>query len=395
MNADTIYLDNHATTPMDPRVVEAMLPFFTKYFGNPGSIGHAFGDAARTAVESSREEIAHHLNVAPNEVVFTSGATESNNLAIKGIADRSQNEKGHFLSVTTEHKAVLDPLARLEKSGFDVALLSPTEDSEEQSGQLPVDLDQLRDGIKDETLLVSVMLANNEIGVIQPLKEIAAVCHQRGVPLHSDATQAIGKLPVDVNELDVDLMSLSGHKIYGPRGIGALIVRRRRPRIRLLPLIEGGGQEHGRRSGTLNVPGIVGLATALRLCVEELEAESARVRALRDRLHSGIQAAVDGVALNGPDFANRLDGNLNLRFDGVDGEALMMNMDQIAVSSGSACTSANPEPSHVLRAIGLTEDQTRSSLRFGIGRFNTEQDIDLAVTVVATAVNRLRSMGTG
>ena len=394
--AATIYLDNHATTPMDPLVVEAMLPYFTQHFGNPGSIGHSFGDTARAAVEEARKNIGKSLNVSPQEIVFTSGATESNNLAIRGIADRFRQDKGHFVSMTTEHKAVLDPLSRLEKNDFDVTLIPPIQASSKRSGML--ELDALSEVLRDDTRLVSIMLANNEIGTIQPIQEVVAMCHERNVTVHCDATQAVGKMQLDLQALDIDLLSLSGHKIYGPRGVGALIVRRRRPRIRLQPLIEGGGQEQGRRSGTLNVPGIVGLAKALQLCDQHRESETQRIRELRELLQNGIQAGLDGVSLNGPDYASdsgdaqRLEGNLNLRFDGVDGEALMMNMAEVAVSSGSACTSANPEPSHVLQAIGLTEDETRSSLRFGIGRFNTREDIETAIEVVVSAVGRLRAM---
>lgn len=391
---NAVYLDHHATTPVDPRVVEAMLPFFTEHFGNPGSIGHVFGEQARSAVDAARASIANSLGVTAQEVVFTSGATESNNLAIRGIADRFREDKGHFVSMTTEHKAVLDPLARLQRQGFSVTLLEPVQHPEERAGLLELQSGSLADALREETRLVSIMLVNNEIGAIQPLREIVRICHEREILVHCDATQAIGKLPVNLRELDVDMLSLSGHKIYGPRGIGVLVVRRRRPRIRLQPLIEGGGQEQGKRSGTLNVPGIVGLAEAMKVCDEVRETETKRIRLLRTRLHDGITSQLDGVLLNGPrlDSETRLDGNLNLQFEGVDGEALMMNMEGIAVSSGSACTSANPEPSHVLRAIGLTEDATRSSLRFGIGRFNTEQDIDAATAVVVQAVNRLRSL---
>lgn len=365
------------------------MPYFTEHFGNPGSIGHVFGDKARNAVDEARQSLAQQLNVRPNEIVFTSGATESNNLAIRGLADRNA-DGGHMISVSTEHKAVLDPLARLSKGNFDVTLLEPQQAPGLRAGQ--IELQQVEDALREDTILVSVMLANNEIGVIQPVREIAKLCHERGVLLHCDATQAIGKIPVDIDELDTDLLSFSGHKIYGPRGVGALVVRRRRPRIRLSPLIEGGGQEHGLRSGTLNVPGIVGLAEATKLCVAEMDTECKRIASLRDRLYEGITDSLDHVGLNGPAFKHRLDGNLNLHFGDVDGEALMMNMDRVAVSSGSACTSANPSPSHVLRAIGLTEDETRSSLRFGIGRFNTESDIDTAVETLCEAVQRLRSL---
>lgn len=389
----SVYLDNHATTPTDPRVVEAILPFFTEKFGNPGSIGHHYGEVARTAVETSRCAIAEVLNVSENEIVFTSGATESNNLAIRGIADRYRTDGGgHFISVKTEHKAVLDPLNRLAKQGFRVSLLDTEQAPHARCGWL--DPQKVADALRDDTRLVSVMLANNEIGVFQPIREIASICHERGVPLHCDATQAIGKQPggFDMDVADADLISFSGHKIYGPRGVGALIVRRRRPRMRLSAQIEGGGQEQGRRSGTLNVPGIVGLAEALRICGEVVEAESIRIWELRKSLYEGVVSSLDDVELNGPDFQFRLNGNLNLQIGGVDGEALMMNMNRVAVSSGSACTSANPEPSHVLRAIGLSEDATRSSLRFGIGRFNTDDDIAIAIETLCETVKRLRGM---
>ncbi len=272
-----VYLDHHATTPMDPRVLKAMLPYFTEHFGNAGSVGHIFGEEARAAVEVSRASIARQLNVAENEIVFTSGATESNNLALRGVAERHRGRGGHFVSVTTEHKAVLDPLERLSRQGFTVTLLKPEQNGSPRAGWL--DPAQVAESLRDDTLLISVMLANNEMGVIQPIAEIAEICHQRGVLLHCDATQAVGKIPVDVAELGVDLLSFSGHKIYGPRGTGALLVRRRRPRIKMTPLLEGGGQEHGLRSGTLNVPGIVGLARALEVCIEEMPSESARERA--------------------------------------------------------------------------------------------------------------------
>lgn len=385
-----IYLDNHATTQVDRRVVDAMLPYFTEHFGNPGSIGHAFGDTARAAVANSRAAIAANLNVAANEIVFTSGATESNNLAIRGTADRFACEDAHFVSAVTEHKAVLDPLLRLSRRGYAVTILDTLPAGDERAGCL--EPARLAEALQDNTRLVSVMLANNEIGTLQPLREIAELCQARGVLLHCDATQAIGRIPVDIDALGVDMLSFSGHKIYGPRGIGVLVVRRRRPRIRLLPLIEGGGQEEGRRSGTLNVPAIVGLAEAMRLCALELEQEGMRIAKLRQRLYDGLVQSLDDVSLNGPAFDFRLPGNLNMQFGGVDGEALMMNMDGIAVSSGSACTSANPEPSHVLRGIGMSEDATRSSLRFGIGRFNTEADVDTAIDTVRQAVQRLRSL---
>lgn len=391
--AQPVYLDNHATTRVDPRVVEAMLPCFGQIYGNSGSVSHSFGWEARDAVDAARTSIARAIGAGPKEIVFTSGATESNNLAIRGLADRPRRRGDHLISVTTEHRAVLDPLARLGRRGFRITLLEVTPAGSPKAGWL--DPQQVADAIREDTLLVSVMLANNEIGVIQPLAEIAAICKCRGVPLHCDATQAVGKLPVDVDELGVDLMSFTAHKIYGPKGIGALYVRRRDPGVRLQSQIDGGGQEGGLRSGTLNVPGIVGFAKALELCLAELTTEATRQRELRDRLHQGLMQAVDNVSLNGPSLDQpelRLPNNLNLSFADVDGEALMMSMKVLAVSSGSACTSANPEPSHVLRALGLSEDLTRASLRFGLGRFNTAADIEFAIGAVAEAVTRLRRL---
>ena len=403
-----IYLDNHATTRVDPRVLEAMLPLFTETFGNAGSVNHSFGWEAKAAVDGARESIAAAIGAEGREIVFTSGATESNNLAIRGMADRQRRRGSHIISVTTEHKAVLDPLKRLSRRGFDVTLLEVEQHGSVRAGWL--DPQKVAAAIRDDTLMVSAMLANNEIGVIQPIAEIAAVCHNRGVPLHCDATQAVGKIPVDVQQLGVDLMSFTAHKIYGPKGVGALYVRRAGGGVRLEPLIDGGGQENGLRSGTLNVPGIVGFAKALELCIAELPAEMSRLAALRQRLWDGLRQAVADVVLNGPDWSKahpasgsrqppgvvtesiRLPGNLNCSFPLVNGEALMMSMKTIAVSSGSACTSANPEPSHVLAALGLSEDLTRASLRFGLGRFNTEEEIDYAIAAVAENVHRLRQL---
>ena len=394
-----IYLDNHATTRVDPRVVEAMAPYWTDVFGNPGSTSHSFGDAARAAVETARESIARGIGASPREIVFTSGATESNNLAIRGVAERQRRRGDHLISVTTEHRAVLDPLSRLERGGFRVTLLGVEQAGSPRAGWL--DPQRVADAIADDTLLVSVMLANNEIGIVQPLAEIAAICRASGVLLHCDATQAVGKLPVDVAALGIDLMSFTAHKLYGPKGVGALYVRRGEGGVRLVPQIDGGGQEHGMRSGTLNVPGIIGFARALELCLEELPAEAVRLTELRRRLFDGLQHAIDGIALNGPALDQvatdgsplRLPGNLNVSFARVDGEALMMNMGSVAVSSGSACTSANPEPSHVLRALGMNDDATRASLRFGIGRFNTPDEIDYAIRATADTVTRLRQLG--
>lgn len=427
-----VYLDNHATTRVDPQVVEAMLPFFGQAFGNAGSINHSFGTEAKEAVDRAREAIAAGIGAQPREIVFTSGATESNNLAIRGLVERPRRGRsggaGHIVSVTTEHKAVLDPLRRLARRGFEVTLLDVEPHGSPRAGWL--DPQKVADSLRDDTLLVSVMLANNEIGVIQPIRQIAEICAARGVPLHCDATQAVGKITVDVQELGVDLMSFSAHKIYGPKGVGAMFVRRtarqvvgtlRVPSdgtqtvpatsIRLEPQIDGGGQEWGLRSGTLNVPGIVGLAKALERCLAEMPAEIPRLIALRQRLWEGLKRAVPDVVLNGPALDPplndarstagqassgaqliRLPGNLNCAFPLVNGEALMMSMKTIAVSSGSACTSVNPEPSHVLLALGLPEDLVRASLRFGLGRFNTEEEMDYAVAMVAENVHRLREL---
>jgi len=337
MVAIPVYMDNHATTRVDPRVVEAMLPYFTDSYGNAGSTSHSFGWDAAEAIDQARQAIATSIGCAPREIVFTSGATESNNLVLRGIAHRNRQTGGHLISVTTEHKAVLDPLQRLSRRGCEVTLIGVRQAGATDAGR--VDVQQVLDAITDDTLLVSVMLANNEVGVIQDLAELGRECRARGVLLHSDATQAIGRIPVDVEALQVDLMSFSAHKIYGPKGVGGLYVRRRSPRIKLDPQIDGGGQESGRRSGTLNVPGIVGFARALTFCLEELPDEADRLRELRKALFDGLTARIDDVVLNGPtleDSAIRLAGNLNCSFAYVDGEALMMTMRDFAVSSGSA-----------------------------------------------------------
>jgi cysteine desulfurase len=394
MPDDVVYLDNHATTRVDPRVVEAMLPYFTERYGNAGSTSHAFGWEARDAVDGARASIAGVIGASEAEIVFTSGATESNNLAIRGAAERLRRRGAHLVSVTTEHKAVLDPLARLARREHEVTLLPVRQQGDARAGT--IDVDQVAGAQRDDTVLVSVMLANNEVGAIQPIAEIGALCRERGVWLHCDATQAVGKMPVDVTTLNVDLMSFTAHKLYGPKGIGALYVRRQGENaVRLAAQIDGGGQEAGLRSGTLNVPGIVGFARAVELCLAEMAVEQPRLRALRDRLFAGLRGAIDGVTLHGPaleDSTSRLAGNLNCGFALVDGEALMMSMGRLAVSSGSACTSANPEPSHVLRALGLGVDETRASLRFGLGRFNTEADVDFAIEHVAATVTRLRKL---
>jgi cysteine desulfurase len=395
--ATFVYMDNHATTRVDPRVVTAMLPYFSEKYGNPHSV-HAAGHEARDAVDAARNVIATAIGAEPSEVVFTSGATESNNLAIRGVAERVRRRGNHLVSVATEHKAVLDPLARLARSGYDITLLAVEQHGSRRAGWL--NPQQVADAIHDDTCLVSVMLANNEIGVIQPLAEIAAICKQRGVLLHCDATQAVGKIPVGVAALGVDLMSFSAHKMYGPKGIGALYVRRRDPIVRLDAQIVGGGQQEGRRSGTLNVPGIVGFAAALELCAQEMAAESLRVADLRNALANNLMAELRDVRLCGPNLEEthsnvtplRLPGNLNLSFGNVDGEALLLAMGNLAVSSGAACTSTDTGPSHVLLALGLSEDDARSSLRFGLGRFNTAADVAFATERVAVAVRELRKL---
>ncbi len=408
MHTAPIYLDNHATTRVDPRVLEAMLPYFTEIYGNAASTSHSFGWEAKEAVDAARQSIAAAIGADAREIVFTSGATESNNLAIRGVAERQGRRGNHLITVQTEHRAVLDPIERLGRRGCEVTVLPVEQAGSDRAGLL--DVERLRAALRDDTLLVSVMLANNEIGVIQPISEIAAICRERGVIAHCDATQAVGKLPVDVRELGIDLLSFSAHKIYGPKGVGALWVRRGTPRVRLEPQIAGGGHEGGLRSGTLDVPGIVGFARALELCLEEMPREQPRLAALRNRLFAGLTAELDGVSLNGPALDSesqplppnpqpllrrplfRLPANLNVSFAYVDGEALLMNMGRIAVSSGSACTSANPEPSHVLRALGLSDEATRSSLRFGLGRFNTAEEIETALAAVAEVVRKLRKL---
>jgi cysteine desulfurase len=388
-----VFIDNHATTRVDPRVLEAMLPYFTEAYGNAGSTNHSFGWEARDAVDATRETVARAVGASAREIVFTSGATESNNLAVFGVAERPRCKGKHIISVVTEHKAVLDPLAHLAARGFEVTLLPVEQHGSPRAGL--IDADSVARAIRDDTVLVSVMMANNEIGIIQPIAEIGHLCKQRGVLFHCDATQAVGKIPVDVDALNVDLLSFSAHKIYGPKGSGALYVRRRNPIVRLEPQILGGGQEHGFRSGTLNVPGIVGLGKAVELAVKEMPEESARLAALRRRLHDGLTSAIGDLSLNGPALEPpglRLPGNLNMAFAYVQGEALLLEIKDLALSSGAACTSANPEPSHVLRALGLDEDATRASLRFGLGRFNTQDEVDFAIEQVAAAVVRLRRL---
>lgn len=388
-----VFMDHHSTTPVDPRVVEAMLPYFTEKFGNAGSVNHPFGWEARDAVDAARATIAAAIGAGDKEIVFTSGATESNNLAIRGVAERPRRRGNHLVTVTTEHKAVLDPVARLGRRGYEVTLVSVKQRGADDAGI--VDVRQVTDAIRDDTVLVSVMLVNNEVGAINPVADIGAICRERGVAFHCDATQAVGKLPVDVDALNVDLMSFSAHKLYGPKGVGALYVRRRSPSVRLEPQITGGGQEGGLRGGTLNVSGIVGFAKAVAIAVAEMGEEQTRLGHLRDKLAAAIVETTSDVSLNGPRLDRtdwRLPGNLNLTFAGVDGEALMMSIRDLALSSGAACTSANPEPSHVLQALGLSVDEARSSLRFGLGRFNTDEEVAFAAEAVAVAVAKLRRL---
>jgi cysteine desulfurase len=379
-----VYLDNHATTRPDPRVVAAMMPHFTEIYGNAASVSHKFGWDAAEAVDRAREQVARLIGAESKEVIFTSGATESNNLALKGPLDGLKRRGDHIVSAVSEHKAVIDPLKRLAREGWNVTFVpcDPTG---------LVSLDAVAAALTDRTVLVSVMAANNEVGTINPIRAIGRLCHERGVLFHTDATQAVGKIPIDVRADGIDLLSLSAHKLYGPKGIGALFVRRRDPQVRLQPLFDGGGHERGFRSGTLAVPLIVGLGEACRIASEEMEADEARIFELRERLHRGLVERLGGLKLNGHP-SDRLAGNLNLSFEGVDGEALMLAMRDVAVSSGSACSAANPEPSHVLGAMGLDEDMARASLRFGLGRFTTAEEIDFAVEAVAAAVGRLRAL---
>jgi cysteine desulfurase len=378
-----IYLDCHATTPVDERVMAAMLPFFTTYFGNPASNSHQYGWEAETAIHQAREILAGAINATSNEIVFTSGATEANNLVIKGVAEAYVNQGRHIITVETEHNAVLDPCRYLRSLGFDITFLSVQPDG-------LIDLDELEAAFRPDTILVSVMAANNEIGVLQPLAEIGQRCHERGVLFHTDAAQAIGKIPLDVEALQIDLMSLTAHKVYGPKGIGALYVRRRNPRVQLAPQLHGGGHERGMRSGTLYTPQIVGFATAVQLALESMETETARIRTLRDRLWNQLNQ-LNGIVLNGHP-TQRLASNLNLSVAGVDGQSLILGLQStVAVSAGSACTSAKRAPSHVLQALGRSDDLAFASLRFGVGRWNTEAEIDhVAETAIAT-INALRS----
>ncbi len=380
-----VYMDNHATTPMDPRVLEAMVPYFLTKFGNAASRTHRFGWEAEAAVEDSRETIAQLIGAGSGkEIVFTSGATESNNLAIKGVAEYYKSRGNHIVTTTIEHKAVLDSCKRLETEGFEVTYVKADPNG-------IVSADAIRAALTDRTILVSVMLANNEVGTVQPIKEIGQITRERGILLHSDAVQGVGKTPFDVEDLNVDLASITAHKMYGPKGIGALYVRRQKPRVRLTAQMDGGGHERGNRSGTLNVPGIVGFAKAAEIMMKEGAEENRRIAMLRDRLYAKLTKELDQVILNG-DRDRRLPGNLNVSFAFVEGEALMMAIKDVAVSSGSACTSASLEPSYVLHSMGLDEDLAHSSIRFGIGRFNTEEEVDFVGELVSGKVARLREM---
>jgi cysteine desulfurase len=384
MPIPAIYMDNNATTRVDPRVLEAMLPWFSEDYGNAASRQHAFGRKAEEAVEAARAQVAGLIGAGPREIVLTSGATESDNLALKGVMAAQRSRGDHLVTALTEHRAVLDSARALERAGFTITYLPV-----DRHGQ--VTAEQVEEAITPRTVLVSLMAGNNEIGTLHPLAAIGAVCKRRGVFFHSDAVQAAGKVPLDVEVMGIDLLSLSAHKMYGPKGVGALYVRRQAPRVRLEPLLDGGGHERGLRSGTLNVPGIVGFGRACELCQAEMAGEAQRLRGLCERLHQGIGAQVEGVSLNGHP-RERLPGNLNLSFDFVKGEALLMGLRGVAVSSGSACTSASPEPSHVLRAIGLPDELAHSSLRFGLGRFNTPEEVDHVIAEVVRVVQQLRAL---
>lgn len=380
---EPLYLDYQATTPTDPRVVEAMVPYWTKKFGNPHSRNHHYGWEAEDAVEVARAQVASIINATSKEIIFTSGATESNNLAIKGVAKFYGDQKNHIITCVTEHKCVLETCRALQQEGFDVTYLHVKENG-------LIDLDVLKAAITDKTLIVSIMAVNNEIGVIQPLAEIGRICREHKVFFHTDAAQAVGKIPLDVEAMNIDLLSVSGHKVYGPMGIGALYVRKK-PRVRLVPLIHGGGQERGMRSGTLPTPLVVGLGMACELASKEMAAEAERLHGLQNKLYEGLKERIPEIYLNG-DLDSRIPGNLNISFAYVEGEGLMMGIKDLAVSSGSACTSASLEPSYVLRALGVDVELAHTSLRLGLGRFTTEPDIDYAIERISTEVNRLREL---
>jgi cysteine desulfurase len=381
-----IYMDNAATTPLDPRVLEAMLPYFTTKFGNAASRSHSFGWVAEESVEYAREQVAKVIGASSEkEIAFTSGATESDNLAIKGVATFYKEKGNHIITCKTEHKAVLDTCKRLERQGFEVTYLTPAPDGR-------VSVEQVAAAITPKTILVSLMLANNEIGTIHPIADIGKLTRERGVLLHCDAVQGVGKIDFNVETMHVDLASISAHKMHGPKGVGALYVRRSKPRVRIVAEMDGGGHERGMRSGTLNVPSIVGFGKACELAAREWRDDAVKVHALRERLRKGITSRVEDVYLNGAEDPNRLPGNLNLSFAFVEGEAMMMAIKDVAVSSGSACTSASLEPSYVLRALGINEELAHSSIRFGLGKFNTEEEVDYVADLVVGHVERLREM---
>ena len=379
-----IYMDYHATTPADPRVVDAMLPYFTVHFGNAASRNHAFGWEAEEAVETARRQVADLIGANPKEIIFTSGATESNNLAIKGVAEMYREKGNHVITCVTEHKAVIDTCKKLEKQGGRVTYLPVQKDGR-------INLDDLRSAITDKTILITIMTANNEIGVLQPIAEIGAIAKEKGILFHTDAVQAVGKVPFNVADAKVDLVSMSAHKLYGPKGVGALYVRRRNPRVLLAEQINGGGHERGMRSGTLNVPGIVGLGKAAAIAQAEMATEGERLRMLRDRLNKKLHSNLDELYINGS-MEHRLPHNLNVSFAYVEGESLLMGINDVAVSSGSACTSASLEPSYVLKALGAGDDLAHSSIRFGLGRWTTEEEVDYVVEKLTTVVRRLREM---
>jgi cysteine desulfurase len=379
-----VYLDNNATTPLDPVVLEAMMPYFTEKFGNAASRNHSFGWEAEEGVETARRQVADVIGADAKEIIFTSGATEGNNIAIKGVAEMYADNGKHIITQPTEHKAVIDPCKYLEQHGYRVTTLKVDKDGR-------IDLDELRSAIRDDTILVSIMHGNNEIGTLQPITEIGKLCKEKGVLFHTDCCQTFGKVPIDVQAMGIDLLTCSGHKIHGPKGVGALYVRRKRPRVRCAPIVHGGGHERGMRSGTLNVPGIVGLGKAAALALEHMDSEPARIRALRDRLETGITSQLPDVYVNGHP-TERTPTNLNISFAYVEGESMMMGFSDIAVSSGSACTSASLEPSYVLKALGVGDELAHSSIRFSLGRFNTEQEVDYTIERVVSTVNKLREM---
>ncbi len=378
-----IYLDYQSTTPLDPKALEAMMPYFTENFGNPHSRSHSFGWAAEEATDIAREQVADLIGANPKEIIFTSGATESNNIAVKGIAEFHKNQKNHIITLTTEHKCVLESVRYLEQHGFQTTFLPV------QKNGL-VDLNILKAAITDKTILISVMAVNNEIGVIQPLKEIGQICRDKGVYFHTDAAQAFGKIPLDVNELNIDLMSISAHKIYGPKGIGALYVRRK-PRVRLSPIISGGGQERGLRSGTLATPIVAGFGAAAKIAKERMAQDHQHIENLANKFYKRLKHNIPDIYLNGDEFL-RYPGNINISFAYIEGESLMMAIKDLAVSSGSACTSASLEPSYVLKALGVKDEMAHSSIRFGIGRFTTEAEIDYAADLIIGAINKLREL---